>query len=122
MVYKSGAPVYLKYENQQAIDLDRINGFEDGKTISVALEDLLAGTYVRFPSFKEVNIQFSYTKPKKWGMYIWDLGVKNLFYNKNYKRYTLGGTDNNYKVVFNWTSPEFFNEFYPYLSLKIKIK
>lgn len=120
--FKGGRPFYEKYNSIQAIDSAVASGVGSLKYTDVTTNELLQGNYWRYPSYHEFNLQITYSKEKKWGIVEWQLGMKNLFVNKEYFGHVLTYQEKTYRFIFNWESPQIFFDHYPYLTYRFKIK
>lgn len=118
---KGGTPFYLKYSDQIDLDTNLITNYNKQKYIDVTQEQLIEGSYWRYPNFNEVNIQLSFKKKKKWGIREWQIGMKNLFINKEFVNPAVAFDQNNYSIIFRWHTPQFGVDFYPYLTYRFKI-
>jgi hypothetical protein len=119
---QSGTPFYVKIDDVQQLDTliiineSQFKGFEP-----IEIDYLLNVKFYNYPTHNLLNIQFSFSKEKKWGKRIWQIGVRNIFNTKKLRnpKYTI--KDNQLVIFYNSNQHTFSQGIYPYVTYRFII-
>jgi hypothetical protein len=120
---QSGTPFYQKINSKQQLDTLIVNNESQYKGFEVVDEaDLLKGKFYYTPTYKNLNIQFTFSKEKKWGKREWQIGVRNVFNAKKLQNPRYAIKEDQVVIFYTSNKNTLFQDFYPYITYRFIIK